>query len=129
MQTVYCVDIAARCPKIVAYSGVYSQTIDRRLFRTLIDAETWLGQYRLALSDLTRVTLATPTTLPAIPYKRRYMALTLMGEKGMTRRTSRKLWPKGTVFRFHDQTYSVGVRLRRIYQVEPGVYQYDYQLL
>lgn len=103
-------------------------TYDRRIFKTESQAETYLTKYAKTLKSLDNDKICHSRDLPAMLYKRRYMIQTILGEKNKTVRSYCKNWKAGQLFNLHDQTFFLTVRLKRIFQLSDGDYQYDFEL-
>lgn len=143
----YCIDLDSRRPEVLLFDGIelqddlsyfgykrpdQLQTFDRRIFETEEDAHDFLASYHAALDEIRLNTRQVDRTLPAMLYKRRYLALAWLGEKTFTQRHYRKNWRPGQLFNFHDQVLFVTVRLKKIIEKtdEDGAFfEYHYELV
>jgi hypothetical protein len=100
---------------------------DFKVFDDEAEAEAWLKEYISVLRGLSNAKICKSRDLPAILYKRRYIAQTLMREKMQTFRHYAKPWKPGQCFNLHDQTYFLTVQLKRITETDQG-FRYDFDL-
>jgi hypothetical protein len=110
------------------------ETYDSRVFETEKEAEAFLERYLKILKALDNKKICKSRDLQTILYKRRYMVLSLMGEKMQTQRSSprvAKMMSKvkvGEMFNLNDQTFFLTVVLTKVTKVSKDTYQYDFKL-
>lgn len=102
---------------------------DWKIFSHERDAIDFLKRYNETLRALDNAVICKSRSLPAMLYKRKYIVQALMRVKKHTERDYRKNWTSGQLFNFHDQTYFLTVRLKKITQLDDNGYRYDYELL
>lgn len=89
---------------------------DWKVFETESQAEAWLKRYVSVLKNLDNSKIR-KISGGGLPYKRRYIVQTLMGEKFQTYRDYSKNWTKGKLFNLNDQTFFLTVRLISIEKI------------
>lgn len=143
----FCIDLDKAAPEVMEFSGVELendlrainsrnpmdlQDFDRRIFINDLEADAWLDEYLSLKDKLKNKTFRDSLKkgdYPCMLYKRRYLVLTLMGEKLYTIRHYKKNWQRGQLFNLYDQTIFLTVRLKSIKQLEGNEYRYDFELL
>lgn len=143
LHQAFCIDLTASRPEIMeydveiqkedmAYLGVSSfddlSDEDRRAFRTIGEAESFLLDYELVKKTLDNRVICQDRNLPAMLLKRRSIILAILGLKKSTMRSYRKPWKAGQRFNFHDQTYFLTVRLKSISETNDG-FRYDFEII
>lgn len=101
---------------------------DWRIFLSENAAHEFLGAYVHALRDLPRQPEGPRPTRRYMPYKRRYLILTLMGLKTFTDRSYDKGWKRGDLFYLNDQTHFLLARVKRIEALGDGEFRYHFDL-
>lgn len=136
-MTCYCIDLDTSRPQILElskeelaydiefYGGLKRIPPDRRVFKTEDEAKIFLEDYSATMRRLKR--LPADNGYPCMLYKRRYLTLSAMGLKLYTERDYLKPWKKGQLFNFHDQTYYLTVRLKKISKLKDGGFRYDFE--
>ena len=140
----YCIDLDKRNPRVLILDGeeldfdleyfgkrraVDLTTYDRRVFNSIPEASQFLEKYEEVENSLTSRKLKRDPSLPNLLYKRRYMILTIMGLKLETSRHFNKKWKPGQLIQLYDQTYFLTVRLKKITEVSPKEFRYEFENL
>ncbi len=145
MNDHFCIDLDRKNPEVMIYPAEAIQEdldyfggrdplklgdYDRKVFRTEKEACAWLRRYLKVLKSLNNKHICKSRKLPAMLLKRRYLVQTIMGEKVQTYRKYRRDWPPGQFFNFHDETFFLTVRLKKISTKKDadGQYRYDFEL-
>jgi hypothetical protein len=147
INLVYCVDLDSSCPEVLEFSGselhadlVYynvSNPVDlsdyeRRIFRNEVEAEAFVKSYNEVLSNLDKYCKRSntrDTTIPCMIYKRRYIALSILGLKLQTVRHYKKRWQPGQFFNLNDQCYFLTVRLLKLSEYGSSHYKYEFEVV
>ena len=139
----YVVDLEARKPQVMEYSGsVLAEdmeffqarrptdltTPDWRVFETEAAADEFLRSYQHVNSRLAYYFQKESGDHPCMPLRRRYLILAALGLKTMTERSYNRGWKRGQRFTFHDQTYFLDCILTRMERTSDGNYRYHYRL-
>lgn len=101
---------------------------DWKVFKTETDANKFVTQYNQTLKRLNKLkTSVNLKGLPCLLYKRRYLVLSALGLKLVTKRDylKKNLLP-GDLFYFHDQTYYLICELKKITKNKEGLYEYEF---
>lgn len=138
----YCIDVDARNPKILNFSGdaldfdlkYYKAkkatdltTYERRVFNDLDAATKFYNKYLETLKNLDNKKICKSRDLPTLRYKRHYIVLTLMGLKNETYRKKSKKWEVGQLINLQDQTYFLTVKIKSITKIKDE-YCYKFSL-
>lgn len=101
---------------------------DRMVFTDEAAAEKFCKDYMRAEMRLKSERLCVSRNLPSLPYRRRYLALLLMGMKLQTSRTYPKAWKAGQLFNLHDRTHFVTVKLVSIIKTGANEWSYHFTM-
>ena len=147
-EVYYCIDLDRKKREVLEYSGqtldadlkffnckdaleMNSVNYDRRTFETPEEAEAFLQRYNDEIATLDNSKICKSRKLPAMLYKRRYLILSLLGEKLQTVRSYKKNWNTGDLINLHDQNFFLTVQLTVIEEFEhenKKFYRYKFQL-
>ncbi len=141
LNSYYCIDLDVKKPRVLIFDGeelefdlafykvsnaLELQTFDRKIFKTIDKAESYLKLFSDAYDGLDNSVMCKDRTLPCMLLKRRYIVQTLLKEKTYTIRNYRKNWKKGDLFNFHDQTFFLTCKLDTITKIGKN-YRYDFK--
>lgn len=103
---------------------------NQKIFKTERDAETWRSKFLKTLRSLDSFKILSERRRPLIAMKRRYIVLSILGEKRFTRRTFKRNWSAGQEFYIHDQRSYVLCRLSEdVVDDGDGLYTYHYEVI
>lgn len=146
MKDLYNIDMDAKKPEVYLYPSDTVQSDmeffgvkkwqslndpDWKVFKSEADAKAFLTKYNRALKRLRTLEALRPKLkgMKNFLYKRKYLAQSAIGEKLYTVRRYKKDIKVGEKFYFHDQTYALIVKLKKITQVDDLSWRYDFELV
>lgn len=106
---------------------------DRRVFKTLTEAEAFLKDYTSAMNGLSKNEAVyskqnRPKLKASLLAKRHYIVLATLGLKKQTVRSYKKNLKKGDEFFLYDQKHFLKVKLTSLVDNGDGSYTYNYKV-
>lgn len=144
VKTYYCIELDSTKPQVLEYpielinedlehygikNPLHLSDFDLKVFQSESDANEYLETYNKTKKSLKNSDICVSRDLPAILYKRRYIVQSVLGEKMYTERNYLKNWKVGQLVNLHDQVFFLTVKIKKITEVEKGIWRYDFELV
>lgn len=102
---------------------------DMRVFKTSHEANDFYENYIDMMKNMKKYSVCTDRNLPSLLFKKRYIALTLLGIKFYTTRTGERLKNanEGDLINIYDQTHFHTVRLTKKEKINDKEFKYSFE--